>query len=315
MIFIIILILLGITIYSTYRAYKIKQEVKEINKEIEEENEKIEQKHYWLTKSRNELEQKIQEEAAQLQGITLAIQNSQNASEQTIAACQQAFEQYREVLENHYQRVDIEYDQLIKNLESAYNTAQDQIREAIAKEQSILDNYKNTRAAAMQAQLKEQEIKEKLEFYCLHPSENDKDDIKELERVKPKLHSPRILSMLIWSTYYQKPMTALCNNILGTSIVCGIYKVTNQKTNMCYIGQAADVAKRWKDHAKCGLGIDTPANNKLYKAMQEDGLWNFSWELLEACSRDLLNEKEAFYIDLYDSCAYGYNSNNGIKKS
>jgi cell division protein FtsL len=46
MIFIIILILLGITIYSTYRAYKIKQEVKEINKDIEEENEKIEQRHY-----------------------------------------------------------------------------------------------------------------------------------------------------------------------------------------------------------------------------------------------------------------------------
>ena len=44
--FIIILILLGITIYSTYRAYKIKQEVKEINKDIEEENEKIEQRHY-----------------------------------------------------------------------------------------------------------------------------------------------------------------------------------------------------------------------------------------------------------------------------
>lgn len=315
MIFIIILILLGITIYSTYRAYKIKQEVKEINKEVEEENKKIEQKHDWLTKCRNELEQKIQEEAAQLQGITQAIQNSQNASEQTVAACQRAFEQYMQVLENDYHKIDMEYDQLIRNLENAYNDAQDKIKIAIDKEQNILNNYKNTRAAAMQAQLKEQEIKEKLEFYCLHPSENDKDDIKELERVKPKLHAPRILSMLIWSTYFQKPMTALCNNILGTSIVCGVYKITNQKTNMCYIGQAADVAKRWKDHAKCGLGIDTPANNKLYKAMQEDGLWNFSWELLETCSRDLLNEKEAFYIDLYDSCAYGYNSNSGIKKS
>lgn len=315
MIFIIILILLGITIYSTYRAYKIKQEVKEINKEVEEENKKIEQKHDWLTKCRNELEQKIQEEAAQLQGITQAIQNSQNASEQTVAACQRAFEQYMQVLENDYHKIDMEYDQLIRNLESAYNNAQDKIKIAIDKEQNILNNYKNTRAAAMQAQLKEQEIKEKLEFYCLHPSENDKDDIKELERVKPRLHAPRILSMLIWSTYFQKPMTALCNNILGTSIVCGIYKITNQKTNMCYIGQAADVAKRWKDHAKCGLGIDTPANNKLYKAMQEDGLWNFSWELLEACSRDLLNEKEAFYINLYDSCSYGYNSNSGIKKS
>ena len=315
MIFIIILILLGITIYSMYRAYKIKQEVKEINKEVEEENKKIEQKHDWLTKYRNELEQKIQEEAAQLQGITQAIQNSQNASEQTIAACQRAFEQYMQVLENDYHKIDMEYDQLIRNLESAYNNAQDKIKIAIDKEQNILNNYKNTRAAAMQAQLKEQEIKEKLEFYCLHPSENDKDDIKELERVKPRLHAPRILSMLIWSTYFQKPMAALCNNILGTSIVCGVYKITNQKTNMCYIGQAADVAKRWKDHAKCGLGIDTPANNKLYKAMQEDGLWNFSWELLEACSRDLLNEKEAFYINLYDSCSYGYNSNSGIKKS
>ena len=50
--------------------------------------------------------------------------------------------------------------------------------------------------------------------------------------------------------------------------------------------------KRWKDHAKCGLGIDTPASNKLYKAMLEDGLYNFSFELLEKCSRDELNEKE-----------------------
>lgn len=315
MIFIISLILLCISGYIWYNAYCISKNTKTINEEVEKENEKIEQEHTILLQYRNEIEDKIKERAAHLQGITQAIQNSQNASEQTVAACQRAFEQYMQVLENDYHKVDMEYDQLIKGLEDAYNSTQDKIRIAIEKEQNILDNYKNTRAAAMQAQLKEQEIKEKLEFYCLHPSENDKDDIRELEKVKPRLHAPRILSMLIWSTYFQKPMTALCNNILGTSIVCGVYKITNQKTNMCYIGQAADVAKRWKDHAKCGLGIDTPANNKLYKAMQEDGLWNFSWELLETCSRDLLNEKEAFYIDLYDSCAYGYNSNSGIKKS
>ena len=110
-------------------------------------------------------------------------------------------------------------------------------------------------------------------------------------------------------------MTALCNNVLGTSIVTGIYKITNQETNQCYIGQAVDVATRWKNHAKCGLGIDTPANNKLYKAIQEYGIWNFSWELLEKCSKEELNEKESFYIDLYDSKSYGYNSSNGIKKS
>ena len=35
-----------------------------------------------------------------------------------------------------------------------------------------------------------------------------------------------------------------------------------------------DVAQRWKDHTKCGLGIEAPATNKLYKAMQEDGRGN-----------------------------------------
>lgn len=45
--------------------------------------------------------------------------------------------------------------------------------------------------------------------------------------------------------------------------------------------------------------------------MQEDGIWNFSWELLEKCSREELDEKEKFYINLYKSYDYGYNSNRG----
>ena len=55
---------------------------------------------------------------------------------------------------------------------------------------------------------------------------DDLADIKVLERMKSQLNKPRILSMLIWSTYWQKPMTALCNNVLGTSIVTGIYKIS-----------------------------------------------------------------------------------------
>ena len=83
-----------------------------------------------------------------------------------------------------------------------------------------------------------------MSFYSLNPNQNDLDDIQALERIKPKLHQPRILSMLIWSTYFQKPMTQLCNNIVGLKEVCGIYKITNQKTNQCYIGQSVDIAKR-----------------------------------------------------------------------
>jgi hypothetical protein len=74
-----------------------------------------------------------------------------------------------------------------------------------------------------------------------------------------------------------------------------------------------DVANRWKDHAKHGLGIDAPASNKLYTDMQEEGIWNFSWELLEECPREQLNEKERYYIDLYQSEKFGYNSTKGNK--
>jgi len=48
--------------------------------------------------------------------------------------------------------------------------------------------------------------------------------------------------------------------------------------------------------------------------MMEDGLENFSFEILEQCERDYLNEKEKYYISLYQSDKYGYNSNAGISK-
>lgn len=93
--------------------------------------------------------------------------------------------------------------------------------------------------------------------------------------------------------------------------MCGIYKITNQETNQCYIGQAVDVAQRFKDHAKCGLDIDRPQGNKLYASMLKYGLESFTFELLESCPRDLLDEKEKYYIELYQSCDFGFNSTKG----
>lgn len=78
---------------------------------------------------------------------------------------------------------------------------------------------------------------------------------------------------------------------------------------MCYIGQAKNIRERFREHLKCGLGIDTPAANKLYQAMLQESIDNFTFELLEECAAANLNEKESFYIDLYNSYDYGYNSN------
>ena len=301
--FFISIILLSISIFLFV---KTKEKVNN-NKELEKEENKIKER---IEKLKNEYKEDTDKEDALLKRLTSldkSIQINKDIMGDSMA-------QYIGLLETTYEKEEQSHDDAIDSMRYAYDLEQDRLMAEIANVQKDLDKIRATRIAAQEAILKEKEIKEKLDFYCLHPSQEELDDIQTLERIKPKLHQPRILCMLIWSTYYQKPMTALCNNVLGPDKICGIYKITNQETDECYIGQAVDVATRWKDHAKCGLGIDTPANNKLYKAMQEYGLNKFSFELIEKCDRDLLNEKEKYYIELYDSCNYGYNSTIGVKR-
>ena len=177
---------------------------------------------------------------------------------------------------------------------------------------SKLEKINATYQSRMEAERREMKMQQEKDFYKLHLNDKEQSDIQILNNIKSQLFNSRILSMLIWSTYFQKQMTTLCNNILGINKISGIYKITNIKDNKCYIGQSVDIATRFKNHAKCGLGIDTPANNKLYQAMEKEGLENFTWELLEKCPKEQLNEKEKYYIKAYQAVEYGYNSSQGI---
>ena len=47
--------------------------------------------------------------------------------------------------------------------------------------------------------------------------------------------------------------------------------------------------------------------------MQNTGVWNFTFELLEECPRDKLNEKERFWIEMYQSNKVGMNLTKGNK--
>ena len=303
--------------------YKIKTLVKE-DKKTKQENLKITDSNIALREEKQKIQTEVEnlktqkemltEEQSNITTSLTQIRNeiaNQQQNMENIA--KEAFDRYCEVLEKDYTEKNSEYDFLINKMQEAYSQKQDELKseyDAILKE---LDAIRATREATIAAQIKEQEIKEKIDFYRLTPSLADLRDIELLNDIKPKLSKPRILSMLIWSTFFQKEMTALCNKILGLKTVVGIYKITNQQNDKCYIGQSVDVSKRWKDHAKCGLGIDTPAGNKLYKDMQNIGIWNFSWELLEECSKDALNDKERYYIELYQSKEYGYNTTKGVK--
>ena len=331
---VISLLVFGISGILYYKVINEHNTIQKINEDIIQQNNTIEEKNKELRKiseslkiekimvsnQLKDLQNEHKREKERLQDLQDTINTTIDNQNQL---AQTAYENYCENLENK-KRIK---EQEILESEEWLNKALEKHQEEVLNNMEILDSkykkekdkieedleqLKATRAAIIQANIKEKEIEENSTFYCLTISEIDKADIKMLENIKSQLNKPRVLSMLIWSTFFQKPMTTLCNNIIGTSTITGIYKITNQVTKECYIGQSVDISKRWKDHAKCGLGIDTPAGNKLYKAMQTYGIWNFSWEVLEQCSKDLLDEKEKYYIDLYDSYNYGYNSNTGI---
>lgn len=304
------MLLVGALVYA-FHEHKQARERIEVNNEIKEYNAQLERQLEDLSDQEKSIKQTMERDLASLKTIKAATSDALDAQQQM---SQKAFENYCEVLDTKYQEKSEEFDTMTLQLDAAYDALQDRLLAEIKVQESELEKIKATRAALIQAQVKEKEIQENIDFYCLTLPINDRDDIQRLEKVKKDLHNPRILSMLIWQTFFQKNMTSLCNNVLGTKTVTGIYKITNLNTNMCYIGQAVDVANRWKDHAKCGLGIDTPAGNKLYAAMMEDGIWNFSWELLESCERTLLDEKEKYYISVYQASEFGYNSNKGNSK-
>lgn len=299
---IIIFLLLGL-IYYLNKKLKIhtqeELEIKEKNKEIQEENARLEFRQDVLKNHIAELDDQL----------ARVSDNNQHIKEIT----QKAFEDYNKILDTQYKEKEQEYDKSIELLKESYGHVQDIMFEQIKNIKQDLDKISQTREAAIRAQLKEQEIKEQQTFYCPQVAETDLKDAKILREIEYKLNNPRILRMLIWSTYYQKAMNQVCANVLGgaTVVKSGIYKITNQINNICYIGQSKDIATRWKNHAKAGLGIDTPAGNKLYRAMQQDGLENFSFELLEECTSAELNEKEKFYIELYQADNFGYNSTKG----
>lgn len=82
----------------------------------------------------------------------------------------------------------------------------------------------------------------------------------------------------------------------------GIYKITNQINNKCYIGQSIHIEQRWEEHlyksSQCSL---------LKYALHKYGVNNFTFEVIEECEQESLNEREQYWIQYYDSFNNGYN--------
>ena len=161
-------------------------------------------------------------------------------------------------------------------------------------------------AAAVDAAKRAEEIKTKADFYKLQLPQIDIDEIKLLRSIEPKLRDKDILNKVIWKSYYEKPTTDLIGRVIGSGVHTGIYKITNLENQMCYVGQAVDLAARWKQHIKRGIGAEPPTRNKLYPAMLSIGVENFSFEIIEECSREELDAREDYWQEYFKSKEFGY---------
>lgn len=91
-----------------------------------------------------------------------------------------------------------------------------------------------------------------------------------------------------------------------------IYKVTNKINGKIYIGQTIQSLKdRWYRHCAKKSLSEAEMNMHIKRAILKYGKENFTIEALEECDSELLNEREKFCIDYFDSYHNGYNSTEG----
>lgn len=221
------------------------------------------------------------------------------------------FQKEKKIIRLNLQKINNQTSQEIENIHKDLNNIRQSAIQEKKQIQTEIDKLKASLSAGVEARLREQEKKDKINFYKLSISEADFADVKMLQNLKSSFHKPVVLSKLIWTQYFQKQMTQLCDRVFGKKPISGIYKITDLITEECYIGQSVNIQQRMKQHCKCGLGIEASATNKLYNTMQKDKVWNFSFELLEQCSKELLNEKEKFWIQMYQSNKFGLNTMKG----
>ena len=77
-------------------------------------------------------------------------------------------------------------------------------------------------------------------------------------------------------------------NTEGTS---GVYLITNKQTGDTYVGQSKNIEARWNEHKQL-------ANIPLYKQINQYGIDNFEFTILEKVEKDLIDTERSYITKL-----------------
>ena len=310
----ILFLLLGVLIGALVLYVVLKPKLKTVQKldeDTQSQNENLRAELLELSKEHSSLTAKKEEILSNIATLQKQAEESSNAIyEKSYELANEKMSQAAETMSKKYR----DMEEVAKNeyktiLEDCVSSFQQQIT---AKQNELLEVNKKLSdltaklTSAVEAAKRAEELRVKQDFYRLQLSQADIDEIARLREVTPYLRDSEPLNKVIWKVYYEKPYTDLIGRVVGTGIHTGIYKITNIENQMCYIGQAANIADRWKQHIKRGIGAETPTRNKLYPAMLELGVENFTFEIVEEVERSKLNDREDYWQEYFHAKDFGY---------
>ena len=294
------------------------KEILEKNKAVQFELQAMEQRTDYL---KEQYEQKLQEYKQLKQDVDkeykASEENVKKYYQQMLDFYKQKFhtdtEEIHAIFMDTKHSLEDSYEELAKDLVQDYLDKEQEsiqkikkLNEKIQFEESQLEDLRHKVEVAVAYNKRNEENKNKTDFYKLNLTQDDLDEIYELRKIISHFRNPEPVNKVIWKTYYEKPYTDLVGRVIGSGVHCGIYKITNLQNNMCYVGQSTNIAERWKQHIKRGLGADTPTHNKLYPIMQAVGVENFSFEIIEECTKSQLNDREDYWQDFFKAKEFGY---------
>lgn len=308
--FLIIGVLIGAVVLYVVLKPKL-QTTQKLDEETSNKNEQLRAELLELTKEHSSLMAKKEEILSNIATLQKQAEESANslyeksyelANEKMSQAAETMSNKYRQMEETAKQEYYIMLEDCTHNFMEELNAKQVELAEVNTK----LSDLTAKLTAAVEANKRAEEQRIKQDFYRLQLSPVDIEEIEHLRAVVPYLRDSEPLNKVIWKVYYEKPYTDLIGRVVGTGVHTGIYKITNIENQMCYIGQAANIAERWKQHIKRGIGAEAPTRNKLYPAMLEFGVENFTFEIVEEVERSKLNDREDYWQEYFHAKDFGY---------
>ena len=305
--------------YKTY-LYKRKREADaEITRAMAEKKAEQEQLDSSIQSSRRELgvyQELVKDSQYQHEVLKQSLQDFEESGKKQIEDSLQAIK--KEKIENMEMQIAADTQRQKEKAEADYLnyllTIKGQ-RELAEAELSALklevEEYRAKQEAINQEILRWRELENQTDFYRVCLSEEAIADITLLQITRQKLKKPEIIDKIIYDTYIAKPVLEMIKRALQNTTCSGIYKITCLETKEIYIGKSTDIKNRWQQHCKTAFNCGTIASSVLHRKMQQYGIEKFTFELLEKVPKDQLSEREAFYIDFYQSKKVGLNERRG----